>query len=147
MAIYNNREVSVLGPNNMANSPETINVEHLNGSKENVAVSSVYFTKEERDALVKRHPGKYDSVKIVSPDDVEAVRAGVAPSYDPSYKEAAEAKVRSDKQHELAQKNADAAKAEAEKQTKTPKVETNRPMSVNPQQSKTVNFNPTPKAI
>lgn len=144
MAIYNNREVSVIGPNNMANTPESINIQHLNGSTENVSVASVYFTKEEKDTLMKLHPGKFDSVKVVSPEDVEAVRAGVAPSYDPSYKAAAEAKLQADKQKELNQKNVDAAKAEAEKQLKAqPKVD--KPMSVNPQQSKTVNF--TPKAI
>jgi len=145
MAIYNNREVTVLGPNNMANTPESINVQHLNGSTENVAVTAVYFTKEERDALVKAHPGKFDSVKVVSADDLEAVRNGVAPSYDPAYKEAAEAKVQADKQHELAQKNADAAKAEAEKQMKA-QPKTTPVLPVNPQQSKTVDFK-SPKAV
>lgn len=86
MAIYNNREVSILGPNSMANSPETINVLHTNGSHENVALSSVYFTDEEKQSLTKKHPGKYDDIKTTSKDDVEAVRAGVAPSYDPSHR-------------------------------------------------------------
>ena len=115
MAIYNNREVSIIGLNSMANSPETINVQHLNGAVENVPVSAIHFTKPEQDILMKRHPGKFDSVNVASDTDVEAVRAGVAPSYDPSYKEAAEAKVRADKQAELSKKLSDAAKSLADK--------------------------------
>src|SRR3979490_1788230 len=107
MAIYNNRIVSVLGTNKMANTPETINVQHTNGTTENVAVSQVYFTQDEKDSLVKKHPSKYNDVKTTSPEDVEAVKAGVAPSFDPSYKEMAEAQLRSDKQKALSQKNID----------------------------------------
>lgn len=119
MAIYHNREVSVIGPNNMANSPETINVKHINGSHENVPVSSVYFTKEEKDTLVKKHPSKYDDVKVASNDDIEAVRTGVAPSFDPSYAEAAKAKVHSDKQAELNRKNIESARKQAEESQPT----------------------------
>lgn len=119
MAIYHNREVSVIGPNNMANSPETINVKHINGSHENVPVSSVYFTKEEKDTLVKKHPSKYDDVKVASNDDIEAVRTGVAPSFDPSYIEAAKAKVHSDKQAELNRKNIESARKQAEESQPT----------------------------
>ncbi len=50
MAIYKNREVSVVGPNNMANSPETINIAYKNGSNENVAVKDVSFTDRRRQA-------------------------------------------------------------------------------------------------
>ena len=114
MAIHNNREVSVLGPNNMANSPETINVQHKNGSHENVAVSQVYFTEEEKANLVKKHPSKYDDVKVTSKDDLEAVRTGVAPSYDPSYKIQAEHAAHAKKQQEILTKNTDLAKKQAE---------------------------------
>lgn len=115
MAIYNNREVSILGPNNMANSPETINVRHVNGSTENVSVNSVHFTQEEKDALVKKHPSKYNDVNVAKPEDVEAVKTGVAPSYDPSYTEAAKAEIHAKKQAEILKKNTEAAKAQAEK--------------------------------
>lgn|ERR1700735_2161396 len=115
MAIYNNREVQVLGPNNMANSPETINVRNTNGSHENVAVSSVYFTDEEKSALVKAHPSKFDDVKTVSKDDVEAVRSGVAPSYDPSYKAKAESEANAKKQKDILDKNTELAKKQADK--------------------------------
>jgi|ERR1041385_3552196 predicted nucleotide-binding protein (sugar kinase/HSP70/actin superfamily) len=115
MAIYNNRIVSIIGPNKMANTPETINVQHTNGSTENVPVAQVYFTKEEKEALMKKHPSKFNDVKVTSNEDIEAVRAGVAPSFDPSYKEAAEARLQAEKQKELNDKNIEAAKKQAEK--------------------------------
>lgn len=133
MAIYNNREVSVLGPNNMANSPETINVQHTNGSTENVPVSNVYFTDEEKAALVKKHPSKYDSVKTTKKEDVDAVRTGVAPSFDPSYLEAAKLKAQSEKQEELNKKNMEAAKKEADKQIAESKSTSPAPTVSNPQ--------------
>lgn len=123
MAIYNNREVSILGPNSMANSPETINVQHTNGSHENVPVSSVYFTKEEKDALVKKFPSKYDDVKVTSEDDLNAVRVGVAPSYDPSYIEMAKAKKLAEEQAEINRKNVEAA----QKQVKDQPNQTSQP--------------------
>lgn len=87
MAIYKNREVSILGPNNMANSPESINVSYKDGAHENVTVTEVYFTQEEKDSLVKRYPSKYTDVNVISSKDIEAVRQGKTPSFDPSYSE------------------------------------------------------------
>ncbi len=119
MAIYKNREVTVVGPNNMANSPETINVRYKDGTSENVSVADVKFTEDEKKQLIKQYPSKFDNVNTVSDGDLEAVRVGVTPPSDPSYKAMAEAQVQNQKQKELTDKNMEAAKAEAEKQSKS----------------------------
>lgn len=118
MAIYKNREVSVVGPNTMANTPETINIKYKDGTAENVAVKDVSFSDEEKKALIKRYPSKFDDVKVASAQDIESVRVGVTPPSDPSYKEMAEREALAKQQKELADKNMAAAKAEADKQIK-----------------------------
>lgn len=123
MAIYKNREVTVVGPNSMANSPETINVRYKDGSAENVSVGLVRFTEDEKKQLQKLYPSKFEDVQTTDDKDLEAVRVGVTPPSDPSYKEMAERQVQNQKQNELTQKNMEAAKTEADKkfqaQTKT----------------------------
>ncbi len=116
MAIYKNREVSVLGPNNMANTPESINIAYKDGGRENVAVSGVLFTDEEKKKLVKDFPSKYEDVRTASQADIDAVRAGVTPPSDPSYQDMANIQVQREKQDELVKKNMEAAKTEAKKQ-------------------------------
>lgn len=115
MAIYKNREVTVIGPNSMANSPETINVQYKDGSHENVSVAHVRFTEDEKKSLIKRYPSKFDDVKTTDDKDLEAVRVGVTPPSDPSYREMAERQVHHQKQQELTNKNMEAAKAEVDK--------------------------------
>lgn len=123
MAIYKNREVYIVGPNSMANSPETINVRYKDGSAENVSVGLVRFTEDEKKQLQKLYPSKFEDVQTTDDKDLEAVRVGVTPPSDPSYKEMAERQVQNQKQNELTQKNMEAAKSEADKkfqvQTKT----------------------------
>src|SRR5882757_4817255 len=101
MAIYKNREVTVVGPNTMANSPETINVRYKDGSAENVSVGLVRFTEDEKKQLQKLYPSKFEDVQTVDDKDLEAVRVGVTPPSDPSYKAMAEAQVQNQKQKEL----------------------------------------------
>lgn len=137
MAIYKNREVSIFGPNTQANTPETINIIYKDGTRENVDVGGLLFTEEEKKNLVKNHPSKFEDVRTVSDSDVEAVRAGVAPSFDPSYRAAAEAQVRREKQDELTKQNQDKAKAEAQKSVnedmkKKPSDNMQTPMNTNP---------------
>lgn len=115
MAIYKNREVYVVGPNTMANSPETINVRYKDGSAENVSVGLVKFTEDEKKQLQKLYPSKFENVQTVSDGDLEAVRVGVTPPSDPSYKEMAERQIQNQKQNELTQKNMEDAKSEAKK--------------------------------
>jgi hypothetical protein len=79
MAIYKNREVTVVGPNSMANSPDTINVAYKDNTHENVATAMVSFTETEKKDLVKKHPSKFNDVTVISLEDVESVRAGIAP--------------------------------------------------------------------
>jgi len=102
MAIYKNREVSVMGPNPQANSPESINVEYKDGTHENVALSGVKFTEEEKKRLQKSNPGKYDNVETVSEDDLKAVRIGVAPPSDPTVREQAKLLAQRTEQEKLA---------------------------------------------
>lgn len=115
MAIYKNREVTIVGPNTQANSPETITVQYKDGTHENVKLSDVRFTEDEKKDLQKRYPSKYDDVQTIKQEDLEAVRVGVTPPSDPSYREMADLQVQRDKQNELVQKNTEAAKAEAKK--------------------------------
>lgn len=79
MAIYKNREVTVVGPNPMANSPDTINVTYKDNTHENVATAMVSFTEAEKKDLMKKHPSKFNDVVLVSQEDIESVRAGIAP--------------------------------------------------------------------
>jgi hypothetical protein len=115
MAIYKNREVYVVGPNTMANSPETINVRYKDGTHENVSVGLVRFTADEKKQLQKLYPSKFDDVTVTDDKDLEAVRVGVTPPSDPSFKEMAERQVQNQKQKELTDKNMESAKAEAQK--------------------------------
>jgi len=124
MAIYKNREVTVVGPNPSAGTNETITVQYKDGTHENVSLSLVNFTEDEKNILVKNYPSRYDDVSTVSDVDVEAVRVGVTPPSDPSYKAMAEAQIQNAKQQELTQKNMEAAKAEAEKQYTATTAET-----------------------
>jgi hypothetical protein len=141
MAIYKNREVYVVGPNTMANSPETINVKYKDGTAENVSVGHVRFTEEEKKQLIKQHPSKFDDVKTVDDKDLEAVRVGVTPPSDPSYKEMAERQVQNQKQKELSDKNMEAAKAEADKRFQ---AQTKSEAKVQPQ-STSAPVTPTPQ--
>lgn len=115
MAIYNNREVTFLAPVRTSHQAETVTVVYIDGSHENVPVSRVKFTDSEKKQLLKDYPSQYDTVQTVSDEDVKAVRIGVAPSSDPSYKEQAELQARQEKQAEENKKRVDAAKAEATK--------------------------------
>lgn len=83
MAIYKNREVTIVGPNPMANSPDTINISYKDNTHENVATSMVSFTEDEKKDLVKKHPSKFNDVAVVSLEDVTSVRAGIAPKSTP----------------------------------------------------------------
>jgi hypothetical protein len=124
MAIYKNREVSVVGPNPQANTPETINVQYKDGSHENVPTHQVKYTAEEKKLLVKNHPSKYDTVDTIEDADIQAVRVGVAPPSDPTVKEQARAKAQHDKQVELGNKQRDEVtkqqKAELDKEVNAP---------------------------
>lgn len=71
MAIYKNREVNILGPNNQANSPETINISYQDGSHENVKLSDIEFTSDEKNSLIKNYPSKYSNVNLVTPKPKE----------------------------------------------------------------------------
>lgn len=115
MAIYKNREVylvSTFVPSNT--NVDLVAVSYTNGMRDNVPLGQVQFTDEEKKALVKDNPSRFENVTVASKEDVEAVRIGVTPPSDPSYKEAAEARVQRDeqvkKQSELQKKAEDEAK-------------------------------------
>lgn len=140
MAIYKNREVSVVGPNSQANTPESINVQYKDGSHENVKLSDVKFTKDEKDNLRKNNPSKYDTVATIEDNDLEAVRVGVAPASDPTYKEQADIKARHAKQVELNDKQTklaeDNAKKDLDKDVSKPVVSSQPVTYTAPNQSK-----------
>lgn len=115
MAIYKNREVTVVGPNSSANTAETIQVRYKDGTHENVSTSLVGFTDDEKKQLIKNYPSRFENVRTVAQADVDAVRVGVTPPSDPSYQTMAEVQVQHQKQTELTQKHSEAAKKEAEK--------------------------------
>lgn len=102
MAIYKNREVTVVGPNPQASEPTSINIRYVDGTHENVALSQVKFTEDEKKTLLKNYPSRYDNVDTIKDDDLKAVRIGVAPSFDTHAKAAAEAEVRRQKQVQAA---------------------------------------------
>jgi hypothetical protein len=114
MAIYNNREVYIVGPTVMSTTPERLTVRYIDGSQENVPTNDIKFTQDEKTNLIKVYPSKFDNVIIVTEDDVKSVRLGVAPSYDPDYKVAAETKARAKVQQEESKKITDKAEKDAE---------------------------------
>lgn len=141
MAIYNNREVTVIGPNSMANSVDSINIQYKDGTHENVALARVKFTEDEKKDLIKRYPSKYDNIDTVKEEDLKAVRVGVAPAYDPSYQQAAEQKVIAEKQAELNKQNLEAAKKNAEKNVDEGKLTVDQ----NPNQVRAVDLGRDPR--
>ena len=115
MAIYKNREVSVIGPNSQINTPTSINIRYLDGSHENVSLSLVKFTEDEKKSLQKSYPSQFDDVDTVKDEDLKAVRIGVAPSFDTSAKEAAEVSVQHEAQLKAHKEQTDKLKVEAKK--------------------------------
>lgn len=124
MAIYNNREVWIIGPTAMSTTPEKLTVRYRDGSQENVPTSGIRFTQDEKTNLIKTYPSQFDGVDTVTEDDITAVRVGVAPSYDLDYKIQAETAARSKLQQEEGSKRTDKARKEAEasveKEVKSP---------------------------
>lgn len=113
MAIYKNREVSVISPTRPVVHPEQVTIRYRDGTHENVSLSQVRYTEDEKKALMKNYPSVFDSVQTVDDKDLEAVRVGVTPPSDPSYKEQAEGQARNQKQQELLNKNTEAAQKKA----------------------------------
>src|SRR5215467_9385584 len=101
MAIYNNREVAVVGPMPMAGAVESITVQYRDGSHENVKLGLVKFTEDEKQDLVKRYPSRYENIDTISDEDLKAVRIGVAPPSDPSIKEQAAVQARREAQAKM----------------------------------------------
>lgn len=102
MAIYKNREVTVIGPNPQASEPTSINIRYVDGTHENVSLGLVKFTEDEKKALLKRYPSRFDNIETIKDDDIKAVRIGVAPSFDQSAKQAAETEALRQKQLQAA---------------------------------------------
>lgn len=127
MAIYKNREVTVMGPTHRLNPPSTVVIQYRDGSYETVSMGQVQFSKEEKDALIKAFPSEYDGVAVISEDDLKAVRAGVAPASDPSYRQQAEGEVRTEEAHKIDEENKrkikEEVKKDQEKSESTPKPE------------------------
>lgn len=126
MAIYKNREVTIVGPNSQINTPDTMTVQYKDGTNENVALAGIRFTEDEKKSLLKNYPSKYDNVETIKDNDVEAVRVGVAPSFDTEAREKAHQDVQRQKQTELHQKQMEqlkkeeSAKVDAEVKRPTP---------------------------
>ncbi len=96
MAIYKNREVTVIAPVTASNHPDTVKIQHNDNLQDNVSISQIGFTEVEKKDLMKRYPGMFDNAHLVTDDDVKAVRIGLAPSYDPVLQSQAEEKAKYD---------------------------------------------------
>ena len=118
MAIYNNREVWIIGPTAMSTTPEQLTVRYKDGTQENVPTAGIRFTEDEKKTLIKTYPSKFDGVSTISEDDVTAVRVGVAPAYDPDYKVQAETQARAKIQQEETAKRTEQARKEADERLK-----------------------------
>lgn len=80
MAIYKNREVSVVAPTRPVVYPEQVTIRYPDGTHENVSLNQVSYTEDEKKTLMKNYPSVFDTVQIVGDKDLEAVRAGVDPN-------------------------------------------------------------------
>lgn len=133
MAIYRNREVTFLAPVRTSHQSQSVTVVYKDNSHENVPLSSVKFTEDEKKALIKSYPSQFDDVATVTEDDLKAVRLGVAPPSDPAYAEMADTQVRHQKQVEENQKQVEAAKSDAEKRLNAQLKGTSAKSQVSPQ--------------
>ena len=115
MAIYNNREVTVMTPVHRPNPPQMIQIRYQDGTFETVSIGKLQFSKDEKNALVKAFPSDYDNVTVASEDDLKAVRVGVAPASDPSYRQQAEGEVRTDEARKIDEANKQKVKEEVKK--------------------------------
>lgn len=116
MAIYKNREVSLVStfvPSNT--NVDLVAVSYTNGMRDNVPLNQIQFTEDEKKALVKDNPSRFENVTVASKEDVEAVRVGVTPPSDPVFKAEAEAKAQAEAQQKKLKELQDAAKANADK--------------------------------
>lgn len=137
MAIYKNREVTIVGPNPQLNNPDSITVAYKDGTHENVKLADVSFTKEEKDLLVKTYPSRYDTVAVIKDEDLQAVRVGIAPPSDPEVLEQARIQAMRKQQQELHQKQMDEASKKAEADLKKDvKAPAPKPMTFAPSQTK-----------
>jgi len=121
MAIYKNREVSIVSPTRRLNPPSTIQIQYADGTYETVTTSQVRFTENEKKALIKSYPSEFDGVTTVSEDDVKAVRLGVAPASDPDRKAQAQAEVRTEEARKVDQDAQKKAKDESKSTQKAVK--------------------------
>lgn len=115
MAIYNNREVSVIAPTHVNTTPDTVRVAYNDGSQETVSAGKVQFTEEEKKTFIKNYPSRFDNVQTISDEDLKAVRLGIAPPSSPELKLQAEAQVRRERMAEETRKTQDKVKADADK--------------------------------
>lgn len=118
MAIYKNREVSVIAPTRRVNPPSTIQIQYADGTYETVTTSQVKFTEDEKKALLKNFPSEFDDVTVVSEDDLKAVRVGVAPTSDPDRKAQAENQIRTDEANKIDQENQYKVREDLKKESK-----------------------------
>lgn len=118
MAIYKNREVSVIAPTRRVNPPSTIQIQYADSTYETVSTSQVKFTEDEKKALLKNFPSEFDGVVTVSEDDIKAVRAGVAPASDPDRKIQAEGEVKSEEARKIDEANKQKVKEDLKKESK-----------------------------
>lgn len=112
MAIYKNREVTIVAPTRRLNPPSTIQIQYADSTFETVTTSQVQFTEDEKKALLKNFPSEFDNVVVVSDDDVKAVRVGVAPASDSDRKVQAQSEAKTDEVRKLDEANKQKAKDE-----------------------------------
>lgn len=120
MAIYKNREVTIVSPTRRLNPPSTIQIQYADSTYETVTTSQVKFTEDEKKALLKNFPSEFDNVTVVSDDDVKAVRVGVAPASDTDRKVQAQSEVKTDEARKIDEANKQKAKDEVKKDDKKP---------------------------
>lgn len=81
MAVYKNREVSIVSPSVPSNTNvEVISVSYANGMRDHVPLNQVYFTEDEKKTLLKDNPSKFENVLTISESDLKLIREGVEPS-------------------------------------------------------------------
>jgi len=113
MAIYNNREVSLQAGIRLEKKfPETILVTTKDGVTMSVKIGDVRFTPEEKKTIIESSP--LSDLKDASPEDINAVRLGIAPpSDDPDLKKKAEDIVAQEATQKLIAEHLEKAKADA----------------------------------
>lgn len=71
MALYNNRQVTVVSPSTPAVAPMAVTVRYPDGTHENVPMTKIQVTAEEKKDLIKKFPSNFEELTVIENETKE----------------------------------------------------------------------------